>query len=131
MKEQFGLKDTGPVVITGTWGDGVFGDAFNEPLPRRVTIQSDTVIAFGVEWYRWRTSFTATLGPWHIPRMTADGMVSPIVEITPSADEIVHMSEWWRRWGYLVLARPYDWWLDHTFRPWARWILRYELDSAE
>jgi hypothetical protein len=111
-------KDSDGVTITGFWGEG------NEPpLPppsdRKIVIQFQTLKAFGIEWWTRRTAFqaTVTMKNW------SDA------DIQPTSEATVEYAEWWRRVGFHIIAKPYDWLAERTWRPWARWIVGDESAS--
>lgn len=113
------LKDRKPLVLTGTWGLPL-----PAPTERNMVITIETIEAFGIEWWAERYTYRAMV-EWHNPREA---------DIRPLTKHVIEHAEWWRRAGFYVLriaVMPHRWLAEHALRPWARWILRDELDRDD
>lgn len=103
---------------TGTCGDT---PQMPPPAERNMAIRFRSIKAFGLEWWAEQTTFKAlvTLDTWE------EADVKPLTKAT------VECAEWWRRAGFHLIARPYDWVANRTARPFARWILDIEPDEDD
>lgn len=98
--------------LTGTFDEG--GPAGEVRIVRISHAEREIVVCvsqrlFGLDWYEERTRFRARLvGP------DDEGSVS----VEPTSSATIERAEWWRRWGYYLVARPFARGLWHG---WQRW----------
>lgn len=104
-------------MLEHVWGD----PPLPPPAERNMVIRYVSIKALGVEWWTDQTTFKA--------RVTMSNESE--ADVRPLTGAVVERAEWWRRLGFYVIARPYDWLAEHTWRPWARWIVRDDVDDFD
>lgn len=124
--KSWSLKDVEPITIAGSW-NAEWNLPLPEPQERKVVIRGGGIRALGIDWWLWKTEFTAIATA--NDQQDADGMVTVGMNFTPTTIAITTKSEWWRSLGYYIIARPYEWVADHTVRPFARWVLDIPSDD--
>ena len=125
--KTWSLKDE-PMTFRGHWlPDNPIDELWGEEPSRNVVIQGVTIRAFGIDWWTWKATFTATT-EGRISQQS-DGMVTASMNFNPTGQATSIKAEWWRRAGFHVIAQPYDWIAEHTVRPFARWVLDIEPDD--
>lgn len=112
-----GLKSVEPITLSGFWLTNEDDPGWSWPIQpilppqsaRKFKITPPTVRLFGVDWFAGSTfEFDATMSNPEAKRMADADVFDITALVVPGSEVVISQPEWWRKAGYLVMARPID-----------------------